>query len=135
MKRLFLAGIAAASLCVSLAGCSALGSLGLGTPAAAVSTANSAELTGDKAYYAAEAAYVGGLQLINAGIAAGVIHGQTAVTVKGYVVQANDALQAAKAARAAGDTALETAKASLSLSLIGQASSSAPPAATPAPPQ
>lgn len=126
--------VALAAAALSLGACKASPTVatsptGSAPPGAAV-TPSAVLLTGDKALYAAEAAYVGGLQLVNAGLDAKLIHGSTAVAVKTYVQQANSALQSAKAARTLGDTAVETSQALAALGLIGQATAILP-AATP----
>ena len=125
--RFGLALAAASALAFSTAACSVpkneVGS-------SAVTPASSAILTGDKALYAANAAYVGGLQLINTALDAKLLHGATAAKVNEYVHSAAAALAAARVARSTGDTLIETQQAMSALALIGQATSSIPAATT-----
>lgn len=85
-----------------------------------------ADLTGDKALYAAESAYKGYLVSVDAAHNAGLTKGAVAVTLKSYSDQAWTAILNAKKAKAAADTVAETAAALSALSLIGQGSGSVP---------
>lgn len=88
-------------------------------PASSV-TASTVALDGDKALYAATAAYNGAGIAIHAAVQAGALKGPSAANVKVYYDQAYSALQAARAAHAIGNTILEQQNATQALALLGE---------------
>lgn len=95
MKKLIVAAAAALFLAAPMAACTTVPTGGVFEQT----------LVDEKALYAAEAAYFGAATAAEAGADAGVLRGETAALVAGYLQTAYDALLVARQAQAAGNTA------------------------------
>jgi hypothetical protein len=111
MKRRIAAAMAVVLLAMPMAGCQTLLALEPGP---------SAQMRATQALYVAEAAFSGASLALESAVDAGALRGRAAESARGLYGQAHEALLAARQAKAAGDYALELAKASQSAAAAGQ---------------